>query len=151
MVCHLGEGAKFRVFDDFKASLANDILSTTDRATPGNLDAFLAMATYFSLIAMNPDLLASDSDFPHAYNHVGVPARHSGCATILIAPHEGSLRVVTLRTQPLGSARAPANRGRVTGFLQFAFGRLFGLTLFGYSGYFSAKHHLIFVARTIVS
>ena len=123
---------KIRAIDDFKASGINDILSTMDTAVPDTLDAFLGMATYYSLIQHEPDLLAFTADFPHAYKHVGIPVRHAGFATIILAPPSGPLHVATLRTQPFGSSRAPANWGRVTRFIQFILERIFGVVIFVY-------------------
>lgn len=74
-----------------------------DTAAPDTLDAFLGMATYRSLVTKKPYLLAFTADFPRAwfccwtyflrsktlYKHVGVPVRHAGFATILLAPPTG--------------------------------------------------------------
>ena len=127
-----GKETKFRAIDDFKASGVNGIIETMDATAPDNLDALLAMAAYFSLIAKEPDLKVFTTDCPRAYKHVGIPVRHSGFATILLAPPEGPLQVATLRTQPFGSARTPADWGRVTRFIQFVRERMFGLKVFVY-------------------
>ena len=101
-----GERSEIRGADDFKASWANDILSAMDMAAPDNLDAFLAIATYFSLTSPSPDLSAFTEDFAHAYKNIGIHARRAGSATIPLDPPDGALRVATLSTQPFGGARA---------------------------------------------
>ena len=105
-----------------------------DAEIPDTLGAYLATDTYYSIVRTGPDLFAFAADSPRAYKHVGIPARQSGLPATLLAPPEGPLRVATLRTQPFGSARAPANWGRVAKFTQLAIERIFGIIVILYVG-----------------
>lgn len=115
---------KIRLIDDFKASGANDLLSSVGTCVPPGLDEFLSLVTYMGPIGPNVELRALPGDFSRAYKTVGIPVSQSRIATIAIAPHTGNPHVETLRTQPFGSARAPENWGRVANFIQFVMGRL---------------------------
>ena len=121
---------KIRLIDDFKASGVSELLSSADTSVPQGLDCFLGMATFFKLL--NPDctLRVFSEDFAHAYKTVGIPVAQAKFATIAMAPPTGEPHVATLRTQPFGSARAPANWGRVTKFIQFLMERLFFAVIF---------------------
>ena len=50
-------------------------------------------------------------------------------ASIIFAQEEGEPLVASLRTQPFGPCRAPANWARVADFIKFVLGKLAGIDL----------------------
>ena len=116
---HDGPGTKIRVIDDFKASMVNDLLSMEDTAVPQNLDVFFGMTSMFAQLGCARPLKACVMDFAHAYKQVGILPSQLDFATIVLPDHSGTPMVASLRTQPFGSSRAPANWARVTNFVQF--------------------------------
>ena len=118
---------KVRVIDDFKASKVNDLLALADTCVPETLDVFLAMLVAHGHHGPATELLAYSVDFAHAYKQVAVDATQADFATIVLSNYEGAPHVATLKTQPFGSRRAPANWGRVAAFLKFALERLFSI------------------------
>ena len=95
------------------------MLETTETPAPDSLDAFLALATFSKSLNPECELLAAPLDFAHAYKHIGIPQGQEIFATHLLEPHSGSLMGTKLRTQPIGSARAPSNWRRVANFLKW--------------------------------
>ena len=75
------------------------------------------------------ELQSYSIDFAHAYKHVPILASQLEFATILVAPPDGPVCSATLRTQPFGSRRAPANWARVTQFLKWCLEQLCGIVL----------------------
>ena len=116
---HEGGDAKIRVVGDFRASKVNDLLSMEDTAVPQNLDVLFGMASMFTQLGCARPLKACVMDFAHAYKHVGIPASQYDFATIALPNASGAPMVASLRTQPFGPIRAPANWARVTNFVQF--------------------------------
>ena len=123
---------KIRLIGDFKIFGVNGLLSSQDTCAPQGLDACLSAISFMKLIDPAVVLRAFTEDFAHAYKTVGIPVAQSKFATIALAPPTGPPHVATLRTQPFGSARAPANWGRVTKFIQHVLKKLFGVTVFVY-------------------
>ena len=122
---HGGLAKKIRVIDDRKASRVNDLLGLVDTSIPQNLDTFLGMALAHAHAGSVGNLRAFSLDFAHAYKHVGVAANQLDFATIVLCGPGGNPMMATLRTQPFGPSRAPANWARVTAFLQFVIRKLF--------------------------
>ena len=71
-------------------------------------------------------------DFAHAYKHAPLLQSQEKFAHIVFAQPEGEPLADALRTQPFGSRRAPANWARVTQFIKFVVGKLFGIILLVY-------------------
>ena len=92
------------------------------------------MVTFLKLLDPNVHLRAYSEDFSHAYKTVGIPIAQSKCATIVLAPPSGPPHFATLRTQPFGSSRAPANWARVTSFIQYVLKRAFSVAVCVYVG-----------------
>ena len=126
---HGAEPAKIRLLDDFKAPGINEMLDTLETSIPDCIDVFLAHATFAKSILPECTLLAASVDFKHAYKHIGISADQQHLATLLIAPPFGPLVTTKLRTQPFGSARAPANWCRVTNFVKWHLALLFRINL----------------------
>ena len=120
---------KIRIIDDFKASKVNDLLGLVDTSIPQNLDVLLGMALVHADHWGEETLRVFSLDFAHAYKHVGVAVDQLDFATVVLADTEGNPMMATLRTQPFGSRRAPANWARVTTFLQFVLRKVFGVWL----------------------
>ena len=123
---------KIRLIDDFKASGVNSLLASLDTCVPQGLDVFFSAISFFKLLDPNVELNTFTEDFSHACKTVGLPIAQSKFATIVLAPPDGPPHVASLRTQPFGSARAPANWGRVATFIQHVLQRVFGVTAFVY-------------------
>ena len=121
--------SKIRMIDDFRASAVNAIVSTDDTNIPENLDVFAAIACYTKLVAPGCEVLCATLDFAHAYKHVPIHEDQKEFATILLAPPAGPLKVATLRTQPFGSKRAPANWSRVTNFAKWLLLKVFRIVI----------------------
>ena len=125
-----GDGPrKVRVIDDFKASGVNSTLSMSDTSIPDGLDVFLSLVIYYQSISPGCDLRAGSVDFKHAYKNIGISNDQSEYTAVLLGPPSGGLLVSHLRTQPFGSARAPANWGRVTALLKWILAEFFGISL----------------------
>ena len=116
---------KVRVIDDFKASQVNDLLGMVDTSVPETLDVFLAMLLTQGHHNPTADLSAFSVDFAHAYKQVGIAEAQADFATVVLADHAGVPHVASLKTQPFGSRRAPANWGRIATFFQFIMRVLF--------------------------
>ena len=116
---HGTQKQKIRLIDDFRASGANAIVGTDDTNIPENLDVFFAISPFLRLAAPGCNIKCATLDFPHAYKHVPIQENQKEFATIAIAPPAGSLGIATLRTQPFGSKRAPANWPRVANFAKW--------------------------------
>ena len=114
---------------DFRASGINSILTTQDTSIPDNLDSFLAGVMQFKKLAPGCVLKAFTVDFAHAYKHVPMEVSQREFATIVFADTRGTPHYATLKTQPFGSRRAPANWGRVTAFTKWVMSRLFACTV----------------------
>ena len=128
----LSANKKFRLIDDFKVPGVNDLLAAEDTCVPQGLDTFLSMVTFSHALKHGVELLAFSEDFAHAYKNIGIPAGQAKFATIVLAPPTGPPHTAVLRTQPFGSARTPANWGRVTHFAQFVLERMFRTCVFIY-------------------
>ena len=125
-----GAGArKIRVIDDLKASQINDLLGLAETSVPESLDVFTAMAMAHGHHSPQAQLKAFSVDFPHAYKQVGVAHSQLDFAMVVLCDRHGVPHVATLKTQPFGSSRAPANWARVTAFLQFVLRALFWIWL----------------------
>ena len=107
----------------------NHTVGVVDTNIPDGLDGFLAMCTAYQRILNGRDLLAMSLDFSHAYKHVPLLKSQEEFASIIFAQPEGEPLVATLRTQPFGPSRAPANWARVTEYVKFVIGRLFDIHL----------------------
>ena len=116
---HGTQKQKIRLIDDFRASGVNAIVETDDTNIPENLDVFFAISSFLRLAAPGCNLKCATLDFSHAYKHVPIQENQKEFATIVVAPPAGSLKIATLRTQPFGSKRAPANWSRVTNFVKW--------------------------------
>ena len=116
---HGDRKTKTRLIDDFRASGVNNLISTVDTNIPGNLDVFLAVATFYKLISPSARLLATVVDYKNAYKNLPVCKQHDEFAAILIGPPTGELMVAYLRTLLFGSRRSPASWARITGFAQW--------------------------------
>ena len=88
------------------------------------LDVFFGMSSMFSQLGRARPLKACVMDFAHEYKQVGIPSSQLEFATIVSPDLSGTPMVASLRTQPVGSSRAPANWARVANFVQFAFRQL---------------------------
>ena len=110
---------KVRVIDDFKASMVNDLLGLVDTNIPQNLATLLGMALTHAQFRDRQNLQVFSLDFSNAYKHVGVAPDQMDFATVVLSDPNGNAMMATLRTQPIGSTRAPANWARVTSFVQF--------------------------------
>ena len=64
-------------------------------------------------------------DFAHAYKHVGAESDRLDFATVVLRDPSRNRTMATLKTQPPGSSRSPANWARLAEFIQFAVRRLF--------------------------
>ena len=126
---HGTSAQKVRLLDDFKVSGINSMLDTAETSVPDSLDVFLSLATYTKSIQPECDLKAASVDFKHAYKHIGISPDQAHLATLLLAPPTGPLMTAKLRTQPFGSARAPANWRRVTNFVKWLLSLLFRINL----------------------
>ena len=125
--CHGVEAArKIRLIMDFKMSGANDLITSVDTCIPQGLGVFPITVSYYKLLGPDCSIRAFAEDFPHAYKTVGAPASQARFGTIVLAPPTGPPHTAQLRTQSFGSARAPANWGMVTTFIQHVLARLFG-------------------------
>ena len=122
---HGGGPKKIRAIDDLKASMVNDLLGLVDTSIPQNLDTFLGVALTHAEVGSSTELRAFSVDFAHAYKHVGVAADQLDFATVVIGDPAGNAMMATLRTQPFGSSRAPANWARLTSFAQFVLRKVF--------------------------
>ena len=131
---HGNQDAKIRLADDFRASATNAIVQPEGTNIPENLDVCFAVSSYLGLIAPGCDVECATLDFPRAYKNVPNLEDQREFASILIAPPAGSLKVATLRAQPFGSRRAPANWSRVTNFAKWILLELFGIAISVYAG-----------------
>ena len=113
------------MIDDLKASKVNDFLGLVDTSIPENLDTFLGMALTRAEAGSSTGLRAFSVDFAHAYKHVGVAADQLDFATIVLGDPDGNAMMASLRTQPFGSIRSPANWARLTSFVQFVLRKVF--------------------------
>ena len=123
---------KTRLIDDFRASGVNETVSTTETDVPDTIDAALALATLYERLQKGLELNSFAVDFTHAYKNIPIPRDQSGIATIILAPPNGPPMKASLRTQPFGARRAPANWARITAFLRWALARLFNINLMVY-------------------
>ena len=112
------QGKKIRIIGDFKASKVNDLLGLSDTSVPETLDVFLSMLLLNGHFRPHAEIVAFSMDFSHAYNHIGISADRLDFATVVLADTDGVPHMASLRTQPFGSRRAPANWARVTALLQ---------------------------------
>ena len=125
---------KIRLIDDFKALAINAIIETDEPDEPGNLEVFVALASYLKLLAPGFEVKCATLDFAHAYKHVPTQEGQKEFAAILLDPPDGALKVATLRTKPFASGRAPTNWPRVTLFIKWAMAALFSLVIAVYDG-----------------
>ena len=100
---------KIRFAEDFKASQINDLLGMVDTSVPETLDVFLAMLLTQGHHNPTADLLAFSVDFARAYKQVGITEDRTDFATVELADHAGVPHIASLKTQPFGLRRAPAN------------------------------------------
>ena len=119
-----GQGLEIRAIDDFRASRVNDLLSMDDTSAPQNLDDFFGMNSMCAHLGCARPLRACVMDFAHAYKNVGIPPSQFDFVTIVLPDLSGAPMGASLRTQPFGSSRAPANWARVANFVQFVLLRL---------------------------
>ena len=126
---HGNQAGKIRLIDDFSASGISSILTTGDASSPENLDSFLAGVMQFKKLAPGCVIKAFSVDFAHAYKHVPLVASQHEFATIVFADTNGDVFYSTLRTQPFGSRRPPANWGQVTAFSKWLMSRLFACSV----------------------
>ena len=125
-----GDGArKVGIIDDRKASGVDAVTSTHDTAVPDSLGVFLAIISYYWLVAPGRGLRAASSDFPHAYKTIGIPCDAGKFSSVLPGPPTGPLLVAQIRTNPFGRTRAPSNWGWVAKLLQWALLTCFGIHL----------------------
>ena len=122
---HGDSARKIRVVDDAKASRAYDLLGLVDTSIPQNLDTVMGMASIYAHLGNKRKLHAFSVDFANAYKHVGVASDQLEFATVALCNPSGVPMMATLRTQPFGSTRAPANWARITAFVQFVLRKLF--------------------------
>ena len=101
---------------------------------PQNVDVLLGMALAHAKIGDGETLRVSSLDFAHAYKNAGVAQDQLEFATAVLSDHEGNPTMATLRTQPFGSRRAPANWARVATFLRFVSRGIFGAWLGNFVG-----------------
>ena len=126
-------GAKYRLVGDFRAIGVNDIVSSEDTDVPHTIDTCLSHAVLYEHVGPAIQLYAFAVDFAHAYKHVPLLRSQGEFATVILLPPTGGPVMAQLRTQPLGSRRSPANRGRVTAFARWPLGRIFGIFLATYA------------------
>ena len=120
---------KVRFVGDLRASAVNETLTMHDTAVPDSLDVFFAISSYFRLLQPGCPIKAGSVDFPDAYKSVGICEGQEEFSSVLSGPPSGPLLVSRLRAQPFGSARAPANWGRVTALLKWILAKFFGIGL----------------------
>ena len=112
---HGNQQAKIRLIGDFRASEINSIVETEDTDVPDSLDAFVAVASYYKILAPRCELMCVfGPGFRTCLQAAPIQEDQKEFATILLAPPPGPLKVATLRTQPFGSRRAPTNWPRAT-------------------------------------
>ena len=117
---HVGATTQnFRAIDDFRVSGISSILTTQDASIPGNLDSFHVGAQQIKAIAPGCVAKAFAVDFANAYKLLPLLGGHQDFATIALEDPEGSVCQATLKTQPFGSRRAPANWGSLTAFAKW--------------------------------
>ena len=131
---HGDQKQKIRLIDDFRASAVNAIVATDDTNVPENLDVFFSITSFLRLAAPGCLLKCATLDFSHAYKHVPIQENQKEFATIVVAPPAGPLKIATLRTQPFGSKRAPANWPRVKNFIKWVLLTLFRIVISVYVG-----------------
>ena len=123
---------KVRLIDDFKAIGVNGLGSAVDTDIPDTLDAALSIASLYETLSPGVELGVFAVDFCHSYKNIPIAEDQRGYATIVLAPPSGPPMKATLRTQPCGARRAPANWARVAAFLRWVCAHFFGITLFVY-------------------
>ena len=112
-----GEGAqKVRIIDDLKASQINDLLGLADACLPESLGGFLSMLLAHGSCDGSADVIGSSLDCAHAYKHAGIASDQLDFATVILTAPAGAPCMASLRTQPFGPRRAPANWARVANF-----------------------------------
>ena len=107
------------MIDDFRASGVSSTASVSDTNIPDGLDSLLAMCSAYQRLVRGRRVLVCSVDFSHAYKNIPPPVEQEHFASIIFPNKEGEPLVGRLRTQPLGSSRAPANWGRVAEFIKF--------------------------------
>ena len=123
---------KTRLIDDFRASGVNETVSTVETDVPDTIDAALALASLYERLQPGLELNSFAVAFKNAYKNIPIPLDQQGMATIILAPPEGPPMKATLRAQPFGARRAPANWARITAFLRWALERFFNINLLVY-------------------
>ena len=129
-----GHGVKIRVIDDFRASRADDLLSSEDTAAPQNLDVFFGAEPMCAQLGHARPLEACVADCAREYKHVGITSPRLDFASIALPDPRCTHMVASLRTQPSGPSRAPANCERVANFLQFVLAKLRKVRMCNYVG-----------------
>ena len=115
---HGGRETKIRVIGGLIATQVNDFLGLVATSMPRRFDLFLSMMPARAQIGSGDALQAFSLDFAHAYNHVGVASDQIGFSAEVLGAPDGTQRMDTLKTQPFGGGRAPANRARVDAYIQ---------------------------------
>ena len=129
---HGANNPKTRLLDDFRASGINELAATQDTDVPDTLDAALSIASLYEKLKPGIQLNVCAVDFRHAYKNIPIAADQQNLATIALAPPVGPAMKATLKTQPFGAARAPANWARVAAFLRWICARMFGIAVYVY-------------------
>ena len=125
---------KIRLLGDFRAIGVTDYVSAPDTEIPQDLDVFPATAALYQSRFPNLPLGAFSVVYAHAYKNVPLCRDQREFVTIALTPPAGSPKAARLRAHSFVSARAPANWVRVTRFVQWALGLLFGVDLKLYVG-----------------
>ena len=104
-------------------------MTTYDTSVPETLGAFLGIAAYHKQVGPQCELLGFTLDFSHAYKHVPILAPQRDFATIMLVAPCGVPHTATLRSQPFGSRRAPANWARVTELPKWLLAEFFDISI----------------------
>ena len=115
---HGNQPAAFRVIDDLKKSKVNATLAQKDTYCPEAIDKFFALVREVRKTYQG-EILAWTGDFHKAYKNVALSKESCKFSIIgVFNPKDGKVYAFRMKVLPFGSARSPANWGRVVRFIQ---------------------------------
>ena len=125
---HGNQAAAFRVIDDLKRPKLNATLGQKDTYCPEAIGRFFALVREVKK-TYNKQIVAWAGDFHKAYKNVALSVEsHKFSATGVFNPEDGRVYGFRMKVLPFGSARSPANWGRVVRFIQAVLCKLLRIT-----------------------